>query len=565
MQGILTLFVLLPVVVSAAETNDALVKDFAPTSGYIVQQSGDEFIIDLDAKQKISVGDIFSVVTPGEKIIHPVTKQVLGSKDALKGMLQVTRIKAGYSYCRPMGPASSLKTGDAVHRYQNIDAEFWDYTGQGEAYFVELQRMLPHIQWMSYATSQKHRPATTASILPQGKTSALYFILTDQGMDVRSPDFELIHRYPVPDPIRSVTAIPSPAPTVVSSTQQAIETASKDTVMINQTPERGIGNYWTSPIMQGTPVGVEAGDLDGDGQQEIAIAFGERIEIHRLVKGSHKVLSTIPFGGTLRAYHLDGMDLKKTGRMQLFVSAVTPGGNLSGFIIENSNGEYRITQKKIPWHMRRITMPGETPVLIAQKMGAQGREFAEPVFSVTWDGADIVAGSLFDIPRNANLYSFLPLPGKERKLFAYLGDDGFLSIVTPDGQIVASSIDKMGGSESYLEVNEDVQTGGESRHSYLSVRIEVNARGEIIIPVNTGHSMLSRLKMYSKSELIAMVWDGTKLLDRWYSAPGKSYLADFRLADVNNDGQTSLVTVVAYPESNPFLPRKTALHVYRLN
>ena len=44
-----------------------IAHDFEPVSGYIVMSDRDDFIIDLDESQGISVGDIFSVIKPGKK------------------------------------------------------------------------------------------------------------------------------------------------------------------------------------------------------------------------------------------------------------------------------------------------------------------------------------------------------------------------------------------------------------------------------------------------------------------------------------------------------------------
>ncbi|KAB0667593.1 VCBS repeat-containing protein [Oryzomonas japonica] len=550
---VLALFLLIPVLNASAAVNEALVRDFAPVSGYVVQPAGSEFIIDLDARQQIAVGDIFSVVTPGEKIVHPVTREVLGTQDTVKGILQVTRIKGGYSYCRPLGSVSAIRNGDVIRRFQNIDVDFWDYTGHGEQLFKELRAALPQLPWQGYAASQKNRPATPA--LPPGRPPALYFVLTSLGLDVRSSDFEIIHRYPVFDLYQARTA-PALAIEPTSVTQ--------DTAMISRGPDPGSKTYWTSPPMKGMPVGVETGDFDGDGKQEIAVAFGDRIEIYRLTGHDYQQLATVPLGAAIRAYHLDGVDLKGNGRPQLFVSAVTNAGNLSGVIIESQDRQYRITRKDIPWHLRRLTMPGEGLVLLAQKMGLQGREFAGPIFRVKLAGGELVEGPTVDVPSKTNLYAFALLPTKGRNLFACLGDDGYLNIVTPDGRIVGSSVDRMGGSESYLEMNEEVSSGGESRISYIPARIEVNENGEILVPVNSGFSLLSRVRVFSKSEMKAMTWDGSTLREAWHSTQEKSYVADFRLADANNRGVKALVTAVAFPDYSPFSTRRAVLHVYEL-
>ena len=91
---------------TASALYDELVRDFKPVSGIVIMPIKNEFLIDLDASRGITVGDVFAVVQPGEPIIHPETKQVIGSLDEVKGFLQVTRVKSGYSYAHPLGNSS---------------------------------------------------------------------------------------------------------------------------------------------------------------------------------------------------------------------------------------------------------------------------------------------------------------------------------------------------------------------------------------------------------------------------------------------------------------------------
>lgn len=316
--------------------------------------------------------------------------------------------------------------------------------------------------------------------------------------------------------------------------------------------------------MNGVPVGVETGDFDGDGKQEIAVAFEDRVELYRLSKGNLQKLATVRLGVSSKAYHLDGIDLNKNGQMELFVSAVSASGNLAGITIEYANGKFNITRTDIPWHLRSTTLPDEGSILIAQKIGVQGREFSGPVFRVKLSKDKLAEGSVVELPRKTNIYDFVVIPDKTRKLFAILGDDSHLNIVTLDGQSLASSIDSVGGSESYLEMNEEVQGGGESRASYFKARIEISPKGEILVPVNSGFTFLSRAKIYTKSELKAFKWDGATLKDIWHTNPEKSYLADFRLSDAANTGKNALITAVAFQKLNPFSDRKSVLHVYSM-
>ncbi|GFO57887.1 hypothetical protein GMST_02120 [Geomonas silvestris] len=553
----LLLVMMTGVSVQAGNISAEIASDFAPRSGYLVRAAGDGYLIDLDARQQVAVGDLFAVVAPGEPIVHPVTQALVGSEDTVQGLLQVTRVKAGYSECRAVGTAAALKRGAPIRRFQNIDARFWDYTGYGESLFRELQAQVPLLQWQDYRATQERRPPLPA--VAASEQPSLYFILTGSGLEVRAPDFSLMHRYPLAlrgdgEPMMRPATAALPA-TVAAAGLPAPSPAGSAAAQ----------RIWTGPILKGTPVGLEIGDFDGDGKQEIAVAFGDRVEIFRLAGEELRQLAVVPFERSLRAYHLDGADLEKSGRMQLYLSAVTGSGNPSGLSIAWRDGAYRITRAKIPWHLRRITLPGEGNVLAAQKMGIQGREYAGPVFRVILAEDRLTEGDPIPGPAQANLYDFTPVTSRGGISFARLVADGYLKIVTPDGRELGETVDKTGGSESHLEMDEEAQTGGETRVVYLPARFEATERGEVLVPANSAASLLSRVRSFSKSQLQALVLSGGTVQEAWHTEPEKNYLADFRVAEAANDGKRRLVTVVAFPEGGPFsFSRKAALQIYSL-
>ena len=236
-QRVVSLAALLLLVLASpvpAAVTDEIAKNFQPLSGYVIMPVQGEFLIDLDAGKGVAVGDLFSVVKPGEKIIHPVTKEVLGSLDEVKGVLQVTRVKSGYSYVRPLGEVKGVAKGDPVRRYENVSAAFWDYTGQGEAFFAELKTALPALEWQEYAVAQAQRPQVPAAPAKDGPQ--LLFILRHDGLEVRDGvGFQTIRTYagpalaaapPAPAlsaPAVSPMPVPLPAPTSLDERMPALE------------------------------------------------------------------------------------------------------------------------------------------------------------------------------------------------------------------------------------------------------------------------------------------------------------------------------------------------------
>ncbi len=198
---------------------------------------GNEYLIDLDASKGLAPGDLVSVVEPGEKIIHPVTKEVLGSLDRVKAVLQVTRVKGGYSYTQPVGKGEKIQRGDQVRRFAGVPAAFWDYTGRGETYFEELQQALPDLEWQGYAAAQANRPATPTA---PAADAGLIFVYTDDSLTVHGAGFQVIRSYswpktaptagsivhsPVPVPVAAPAAAALAAPAAVPVQWQSGQSA----------------------------------------------------------------------------------------------------------------------------------------------------------------------------------------------------------------------------------------------------------------------------------------------------------------------------------------------------
>jgi len=185
---------LLPAGSALAETLEDLAQDLKPVSGYVVLPVQGEFLIDLDASQGVTTGDLFSVVQPGEKITHPVTGKVLGTLDVKKGVLQVTQVKAGYSHAKPVGAAGNIKRGYQIRRYENLRATFWDYTDKGEAVFARIKEALPALEWQDYAAAQATKPSQPTA--PKGGMLDLILVLDAKNLTVRDDSFNILHAYP---------------------------------------------------------------------------------------------------------------------------------------------------------------------------------------------------------------------------------------------------------------------------------------------------------------------------------------------------------------------------------
>ncbi len=205
-------------VAAAAVPLDSMAEDLKPVSGFVVLPVDGEYLIDLDVTDGISAGDLFAVVEPGEKIVHPVTKEVLGTLDKTKGILKVTRIKSGYSYAKPLQSEGDINKGDTIRRFSNLRAVFRDITGDGESVYARLKSALPALEWQEYQSA-----VGSAGLAPPDQIDTdLFFVLTSGGLEVRDGKYDVLRTYPVtgvaskgPPPSRPVSPSTTVAPPAV--------------------------------------------------------------------------------------------------------------------------------------------------------------------------------------------------------------------------------------------------------------------------------------------------------------------------------------------------------------
>ena len=564
-----------------AAVPEAIVKDFKPATGHIVMPMDGQYLIDLDASQRVEVGDVFSVIAPGQKIVDPKSKKVIGSLDTVKGVLQVTRVRSGYSYAKPMGQPSEFSNGQEIRRYTDLKTIFWDYSGQGESLYTELRSALPALDWQDYGAAQQFRPRAPA---PLASGTQLYFILGNGGLAVRDADFKLLHSYPlqgeaaaqsgeggttqlVPAAAGVVTSPMAPASGIVAAPAQAQREVSA-IVAAEQKPQAIVAapeatGIWHSPSLEGTPVGIAVGDFDGDRQQEIAVAFADHLLINRLVGGQFTTLADIPFKG-VQALALDDYDLDGNGRPELYVTAVA-GQDLASLVVANDDGKYRVVQKDIPWYLRTVTLP-DGPALLGEKMGDARHDFKGPIFRVTRKGNEVASGTVLDIPGSVALFSFVPLPQKNgEQLYAAFSSSEKLQMLSPAGKEMWESSSTYGGTTNYVERPDPYSTGTNStRLMYLKARLSLGPDDTVLVPENEGMRLLARYRSFDRSRLLAMKWDGTILKEAWHTWPQDGYLADYCVADADNDGRKEIVAATVFDTGSFLKKSRSAVYIYEM-
>ena len=128
-------------------------------------------------------------------------------------------------------------------------------------------------------------------------------------------------------------------------------------------------SYWKSRNLKTEIYGMDIGDVDGDGLNELVLLEGTEIVVYRYQNGalarlaSHRSSDRNPF------VSVDVADTNGDGRAEIFASRLS-GTEVTSQVLEMEGGGLRVIVKRSPWFLRVMEWPGKGRILLGQqKMG----------------------------------------------------------------------------------------------------------------------------------------------------------------------------------------------------
>jgi hypothetical protein len=332
-------------------------------------------------------------------------------------------------------------------------------------------------------------------------------------------------------------------------------------------------------------LGMDVGDIDGDGRPEIVVLSKlKEVIVYQWDQGR------LTKRGSFRGEKRDNLvwiclvDANHDGKAEVYVSNVRKQ-RLASYVLEWQGDRLKKLATEIEWYFNRLTLTGKESILLGQKKNMEDI-FIPGVYHLQFAGGTYKPLEGMSLPRQANVFNFtqgdLDGDGKLETAFIFPGKER-LYLVDDDGTGLWQSREYYGATANILEGISSYSgstrvpggggaTDGDEVETYyipsplLLVDLNNDKRLEILANRNVSLTsrILSRIRKFSDGEIQSMIWTGDDLLPQWKTRPLRGMVVSYRLADVDGDGQEELVAA-AVLERGMLKKTKSMIYVYELD
>jgi len=356
---------------------------------------------------------------------------------------------------------------------------------------------------------------------------------------------------------------------------------------INSSDPLNRKNFWMSQHIKTEFKGMDIGDVNNDGLNEVVIIDKNNIYIYQKSKETFKLLKKIEGKRYLNYISVDVADINKNGVPEIIVTALNER-TLTSFVLEYRNGDYAVIAKDIRYFLRVIDTPSGIPLLLGQTYGNE-KVFDTQIYEMVYRDGEYKSGDKMKIPLGLSVYGltldslgtgasekilaldeldYLCIIGQTTKTMSRILSFGF----TPE-ELIWRSDEVFGGSNNIID-NQEKQRGLEATpkdNAYANLRIltyDTNKDGKKEVIIVKNHSSVGRVfknaKGFTSSEIYNLEWDGMGLAENWHTKKINGYVADYCIKDIDNDGKPKLVLALVLSVGASISDR-SAIVVYKLD
>ena len=315
--------------------------------------------------------------------------------------------------------------------------------------------------------------------------------------------------------------------------------------------------------------GMAVGDVDGDGRKEITFIDKRTVYVYRLAESKFAKVAEI--NGTISDNYVsvDCADINGNGKAEIYVTSLYRTDNrLNSFVLEYNGANFSQISDSQGYYFRVVDHPQRGRVLLGQRQGIKDDIFGRKISELAWTASGLEDASVLKAPKGVNVYGFtygdIMNNGVEMIIASKKNDT--LGIFEPGGNEEWVSEDRFGGSTTYLEPRGAKKAvSGKQKDDYQKVMnriylpqrilvrdLDNDGKNEALAVQNNDATggFLQRVRIFRSGHIKCLQWEGLGLHEKWRVQKVSGHIADFALADFDNDGEEEIVFAVVAKEDS---------------
>ncbi|MBM4326146.1 MAG: VCBS repeat-containing protein [Deltaproteobacteria bacterium] len=310
---------------------------------------------------------------------------------------------------------------------------------------------------------------------------------------------------------------------------------------------RDAAGPWRSPELAVDLRAVDIADVDGDKKNEAIFLDAGQVTVSRFEEGSLRTL--FQFSQRPADYiSVEAEDLNGDGMAEVILCYQTPSG-MESAIFHYADRSMREVAK-FP-HLILATVADPTAenkrILLGQRTDRPD-VFSGEMIVFRMEGQDVTPVGKASLPPGALLLSYASgrLGGRGAFFQVMLSQDQRLMVFDEENRLLANMTDKLFGVPRALKVSEKKGIPGIIYPGRVLIAdTDGDGENEVLVAKQTGAGCV----------IEDLLWDGTELKTKWKTVGSQGIIPDFRIRDLKNAGNRSLVVLlVSY---RPVLPLLT--------
>ena len=345
-----------------------------------------------------------------------------------------------------------------------------------------------------------------------------------------------------------------------------------------QGPDFSSNGFWKSPTFSINITGLDCGDVNGDGLNEIVYSdtttvFVAKAENDRLITIAHYeglVSSQIKTIGLL--------DLNRNGVPEIFVTS-QDRKRAHSLILEMRGNRLAPIVQDFPYYMRKLYL-ADGPVIVAQKSGTS-ETFYGGLKVIRYSGGQYTTSGNLGAPDKANVFNFAQadLEGNGQYQYIVVDDDNYLNILSGSGEMLWRSKNHYCGTSISIQRTEVGFAGdnlGRDKDDLpglflpspiLITDLDKDGKKEILVAENEesfAAKLLSRYRNFKHCTMHSLSYGQLSLKENWRTRELTGGMVGYCVEDFDNNGKQDLLLAVVRSTGTSLTDAKSLLVAYEL-